>query len=104
MNPKAAGAGLNITAANVVIHFTQLWNPATEAQASARAHRRGQNDTVFVYRLFYENTVEEIILARSQRKSELGEEAIPILDPDHSDFANALAINPEGVLDVGPVL
>ena len=42
LNPKAAGAGLNITAANHVIHYNPEWNPAIEDQASARSHRLGQ--------------------------------------------------------------
>ena len=46
LNPKAAGAGLNITSATVVIHFTQYWNPAIEMQASARVYRRGQTKPV----------------------------------------------------------
>ena len=61
LNPKAAGAGLNITAANHVIHYNLEWNPAIEDQASARAFRRGQTKTVFIHRLFYLNTIEEVI-------------------------------------------
>jgi SNF2 family DNA or RNA helicase len=53
LNPNAAGTGLNITAANHIIHYTLEWNPAVEDQATARAYRRGQNKTVFVHRLFY---------------------------------------------------
>ena len=49
LNPKAAGAGLNITAATVVIHFTLAWNPALELQASARAHRRGQIELSLIH-------------------------------------------------------
>ena len=62
LNPRAAGAGLNITAATVVIHFTQVWNPALELQASARAHRRGQTEPVTVYHLYYVDTVEEVMM------------------------------------------
>ncbi|MDG1156593.1 MAG: DEAD/DEAH box helicase [Litorivicinaceae bacterium] len=97
LNPRAAGAGLNITGANVVIHYTQVWNPAIEAQASARAHRRGQTDKVFVYRLFYERTVEEVMLDRSQWKSELGDEAVPVFIEENDCFGRALAINPEQI-------
>jgi SNF2 family DNA or RNA helicase len=76
LNPKAAGAGLNITCANHAIHYKLEWNPAIEDQASARIYRRGQNKTVFVYRLYYVNTIEEIINDRIQKKRTLSENAI----------------------------
>ena len=76
LNPKAAGAGLNITAANHVIHYNLEWNPAVEDQASARAYRRGQNKTVFVHRLYYTGTVEEIINEKIQMKREISDTAI----------------------------
>ncbi len=94
LNPKAAGAGLNITAATVVIHFTQMWNPALEAQASARAHRRGQTAPVSIYHLYYVSTVEEIMLQRAQERRELGEEAVPHWRPIQDDIARALIISP----------
>lgn len=94
LNPRAAGAGLNITAATVVIHFTQVWNPALEKQASARAHRRGQTEPVTIYRLFYVNTVEEVMLDRTHWKSELGNEAVPVTVRDRDDLARALSISP----------
>src|SRR3990167_3168700 len=71
LNPKAGGAGLNITAANHVIHYNPEWNPALEDQASARAHRRGQTRPVTVHRMFYLGTVEEIINDRIEHKREL---------------------------------
>ena len=95
LNPKAAGAGLNITAATVVIHFTPVWNPAVEAQASARAHRRGQTQPVTVYRLFYSNTVEEVMIDRSLWKSELANEIVPVSSRDASDLKRALEISPK---------
>ncbi|WP_221029320.1 DEAD/DEAH box helicase [Actomonas aquatica] len=98
LNPKAAGAGLNITAATVVIHFTQCWNPALEMQASARAHRRGQTEPVTIYRLFYENTVEEVMVARSQWKRALSDNSVPISSRDGEDFAHALSFSPIGKL------
>ena len=61
LNPRAGGAGLNITAANHVIHYTLEWNPALEDQASARAYRRGQTRPVTVHRLFCGDTVEEVV-------------------------------------------
>lgn len=95
LNPKAAGAGLNITAATVVIHFTPVWNPALEAQASARAHRRGQTQPVTIYRLFYKDTVEEVMIDRSLWKSELANESIPVSSRDTEDLKRALNITPE---------
>ncbi|MBY6203248.1 DEAD/DEAH box helicase [Maritalea mobilis] len=94
LNPKAAGAGLNITAATVVIHFTPVWNPATEAQASARAHRRGQTEPVTIYRLFYKDTVEEVMLERSAWKSDLANETVPVSSRDAADLKRALEISP----------
>ena len=95
LNPKAAGAGLNITAATIVIHYTQVWNPAIEAQASARAHRRGQDLPVTIYRLYYENTVERIMLDRTLWKKLLANNAVSITtDRDQSDLIRALSISP----------
>jgi SNF2 family DNA or RNA helicase len=95
LNPKAAGAGLNITAATVVIHYTQVWNPAIEAQASARAHRRGQDMPVTIYRLFYDNTVERVMLDRTLWKQGLADDAVVISsDRNRDDLAKALSISP----------
>lgn len=95
LNPKAAGAGLNITAATVVVHFTPVWNPALEAQASARAHRRGQTEPVTVYRLFYMDTVEEVMIDRSKWKGELANETVPVSTRDAEDLKRALEILPK---------
>lgn len=95
LNPRAAGTGLNITAATVVIHYTPVWNPAVEVQASARAHRIGQDQPVTVYRLFYEQTVEEVMIERSAWKRELGNEAVPVGFREDTDLARALEIEPE---------
>ena len=76
LNPKAAGVGLNITAANHVIHYNLEWNPAVEDQASARAYRRGQDKRVFIHRLFYVNTIEEVINERIQLKRDISDAAI----------------------------
>ena len=59
---KAGGTGLNLTAADTVIHYDPWWNPAVEAQATDRAHRIGQDKPVFVYKLIAQGTVEERIL------------------------------------------
>jgi SNF2 family DNA or RNA helicase len=97
LNPKAAGTGLNITAANHVIHFNLEWNPAVEDQASARAHRRGQTKTVTVHRFFYINTVEEIINERMRSKRQLSATAIiggAGEEADMGDILRALQISP----------
>jgi SNF2 family DNA or RNA helicase len=95
LNPKAAGTGLNITAATIVIHYTQVWNPAIEAQASARAHRRGQELPVTIYRLYYEDTVERVMLDRMLWKKNLANDAVVITpERNRSDLAQALALSP----------
>ncbi|MFA5257076.1 MAG: DEAD/DEAH box helicase [Opitutales bacterium] len=68
---KAGGSGLNLTAADTVIHYDPWWNPAVENQATDRTHRIGQDKPVFVYKLITRGTVEEKILALQKRKSEL---------------------------------
>jgi len=68
---KAGGTGLNLTAADTVIHFDPWWNPAVENQATDRAYRIGQNNPVFVYKLIARGTVEEKIQALQQEKAAL---------------------------------
>ncbi|MCP5545673.1 MAG: DEAD/DEAH box helicase [Akkermansiaceae bacterium] len=68
---KAGGYGLNLTAADTVIHFDPWWNPAAEAQATDRAHRIGQTRPVTVYRLLTRGTVEEKVVALQRKKREL---------------------------------
>ena len=70
---KAGGVGLNLTAADTVIHIDPWWNPAVEEQATARAHRIGQASTVFVYKLVVEGSIEERILELQSRKAALAE-------------------------------
>jgi len=70
---KAGGVGLNLTAADTVIHYDPWWNPAAESQATDRAHRIGQEKSVFVYKLITEGTVEEKILELQERKRALAE-------------------------------
>ncbi len=70
---KAGGVGLNLTAADTVIHYDPWWNPAAEAQASDRAHRIGQDKPVFVFRLITSGTVEERIEELKLRKAELAD-------------------------------
>jgi superfamily II DNA or RNA helicase len=70
---KAGGVGLNLTAADTVIHYDPWWNPAVENQATDRAHRIGQTKSVFVHRLITENTIEEKMEALKARKSALAD-------------------------------
>ena len=70
---KAGGQGLNLTAADTVIHMDPWWNPAVEEQATARAHRIGQGQPVFVYKLIAEGSIEERMLALQARKRALAE-------------------------------
>jgi hypothetical protein len=70
---KAGGMGLNLTAADTVIHYDPWWNPSVEAQATDRAHRIGQEKKVFVYRLITAGTVEEKILALQASKAGLAD-------------------------------
>ena len=73
---KAGGVGLNLTAADYVIHIDPWWNPAVERQASDRTHRIGQDKPVFVYKLITRGTVEEKILALQERKRNLVDQLI----------------------------
>ena len=70
---KAAGTGLNLTAANHVIHYDLWWNPAVENQATDRAYRIGQERTVLVHRFVTENTFEDKIDQLIQSKRNLAE-------------------------------
>jgi len=70
---KAGGLGLNLTAADYVIHMDPWWNPAVEDQASDRAHRIGQTRPVTVYRLVVKETIEEKIVALHQKKRDLAD-------------------------------
>ena len=97
LNPRAAGTGLNITAANHVIHYTIEWNPAIEDQATARSYRRGQSQPVTIHRLFYPYTVEEVINDRLERKRSLADTAIIGTEDaliDAADIARAMQLSP----------
>mgnify|MGYP003398028383 CR=1 FL=1 len=78
---KAGGVGLNLTAADTVIHYDPWWNPAVENQATDRAHRLGQDKPVFVYKLIVSGSIEEKILALQEKKAEL---AAGILSEDRN--------------------
>ncbi len=96
LNPKAAGVGLNITAANHVIHYTPEWNPAVIDQATARAHRRKQLRPVTVHYLFFSDSVEEVIIDRLSLKRGLATGAVVGHDGtlETSEIARALAASP----------
>ena len=81
---KAGGVGLNLTAADTVIHYDPWWNPATEDQATDRAHRIGQVNPVFVYKLIVAGSIEEKIVAMQGYKAEL---AAGILDTAEAHLA-----------------
>ncbi len=73
---KAAGSGLNLTAASYVVLFDPWWNPAVEAQAIDRTHRIGQKNTVIAYRLIAKDTIEEKIRALQREKSALADAVV----------------------------
>lgn len=73
---KAGGVGLNLTAADTVILYDPWWNPAVERQAIDRAHRIGQDKTVFVYRLIVEDSIEQKILAMQASKQQLADNLV----------------------------
>jgi len=74
----AAGVGLNLTAANRVIHYDRWWNPAVENQATDRAHRIGQKRNVFVYKMLTEGTIEEKIQRMQEEKAKLFDSVISV--------------------------
>ena len=73
---RAGGTGLNLTAADIVIHYDPWWNLAVQNQATDRAHRIGQQNVVSVYRLFMKDTIEERIRALQEMKRELADEIL----------------------------
>ncbi|MEI6466170.1 MAG: DEAD/DEAH box helicase, partial [Verrucomicrobiota bacterium] len=85
---KAGGIGLNLTAADTVIHYDPWWNPAAENQATDRAHRIGQTKPVFVHKLVCRGTIEERILDLQKHKSALVEALL-------SEDTSKLSIDPD---------
>jgi SNF2 family DNA or RNA helicase len=83
---KAGGTGLNLTAADTVIHYDPWWNPAAENQATDRAHRIGQAKPIFVYRLLTVGTVEARIHAMQERKQKLAESILQEQKADSVSF------------------
>ena len=85
---KAGGTGLNLTAADTVVHFDPWWNPAAENQATDRAYRIGQDKPVFVHKLICQGTVEERIQQMQRRKDTLATDLL-------SGATQQLSLTPE---------
>ena len=83
LNPAVGGAGLNITAANHVIHFSPLWNPSKRRQATARSFRNGQERPVFVHNFIYEQTIEQYVWDTQEKKDHLSS---GVFEHSDSDF------------------
>ena len=91
---KAGGVGLNLTRADTVIHFDPWWNSAAEEQASDRAHRIGQTQPVFVYKLIAENTIEEKIAELQESKALFSQQ----VNRQAQDSGKAFALKLEDLL------
>ncbi len=97
---KAGGTGLNLTAANHVIHFDRWWNPAVENQATDRAFRIGQKKSVVVHKFITEGTIEEKIATMLEEKKKLSEEVLAtsgeasfITELDDDELINLFSLN-----------
>lgn len=73
---KAGGTGLNLTSADIVIHYDPLWNTAVQKQATDRAHRIGQTKRVTVYKMILEDTIEDKIVRLQESKKNLADEIV----------------------------
>ncbi len=91
---KAGGTGLNLTAADIVIHYDHWWNIAVENQATDRAHRIGQKNVVTVYRLIMQNTIEERIILLQNKKKELADQLL------NTDSLKSPTLSKEELLDL----
>lgn len=92
-NPIVAGAGLNITGANHVIHYNLEWNPAKEDQATFRVYRHGQMKNTFIHRLFYIDTIDEVIDERIELKRKLSDLTVDFTMTNEEYFAG-LQVSP----------
>ncbi len=92
---KAGGYGLNLTAADVVVHFDPWWNPAVEAQATDRAHRIGQTKPITVYKFISRGTVEEKVLHLQQAKRQIINDAL-----DENGTSNPRNLNDADLLEL----
>jgi len=91
---KAGGTGLNLTGADVVVHYDPWWNVAAQNQATDRTHRIGQTKTVTVYKLIAKHTIEEKIQQMQQKKSSLAESILT------GEFVNLSSLSKEELLEI----
>ena len=91
---KAGGTGLNLTSADVVIHYDPWWNLAVQNQATDRAHRIGQTNVVTVYKLLMKGTIEENIVRLQEKKSELADQLL------NGDGMNQISFSKEELLEL----
>ena len=94
---KAGGTGLNLTSADVIIHFDPWWNPAVQDQATDRAHRIGQKNVVKVIKLISEGTIEERIINLQENKKKLISD---VLDSDYKSENMLSALSKEELMDL----
>jgi SNF2 family DNA or RNA helicase len=101
---KAGGTGLNLTAADYVIHMDPWWNPAVEDQATDRTHRIGQTKPVMVYRIIARGTIEEQILSLHEQKRDLVDGVLAGADAaarlSTKELAELIRTGPEAVMAV----
>lgn len=93
---KAGGTGLNLTSADIVIHFDPWWNPAVEDQATDRAHRFGQTNIVEVIKLIARNSIEEKIIDLQDEKRKLIEKIID----NENDISSINTLSEEDILSL----
>ena len=91
---KAGGTGLNLTGADVVIHYDPWWNIATQNQATDRTHRIGQKNSVHVYKLIEKGTVEEKILKLQESKKDLADAIV------REDMASIGTISQDALMEL----
>lgn len=94
---KAGGTGLNLTSADVIIHFDPWWNPSVEDQATDRAHRIGQKNVVQVFKLISEGTIEERIVNLQESKKEL---ISGVLDSDYKQENMLSSLSKEELMEL----
>ena len=94
---KAGGAGLNLTGADEVVHFDPWWNPSVEDQATDRAHRIGQKNTVYALRLITANTIEERVLQMQRRKRAIIDQ---VVGGDEATMAKLTWADVQKLLDI----
>ena len=91
---KAGGTGLNLTGADVVVHYDPWWNVAAQNQATDRAHRIGQTRAVTVYKLIAKDTIEEKIQKMQEKKQSLADSVLT------GDFVNLGSLSKDELLSI----